>query len=103
MLGTSHSYVPNGWVPVRSMLSNHSLAPLKGVSAISREIQASSRIVPRHRFALLDFTGKMGMVVPEEGNQGGNFLGADGELSVQVTTVDLFCEESGSHCGCDQH
>jgi len=49
-------------------------------------------LVRLHRSALSDFVGKMRMSVPDQGNQGCNFLSPSGETEVEVTTLDSFCE-----------
>jgi FkbM family methyltransferase len=57
------------------------------------ELNAELRPMVRlHRLALADFTGNLGMSVPDQGNQGCNFLGGAGSTKVDVTTLDAFCE-----------
>jgi FkbM family methyltransferase len=45
-----------------------------------------------HRSALSDFKGRTRMHVPDQTNQGCNYLGEDGENEVEVTTLDAFCD-----------
>jgi len=49
-------------------------------------------VVHLHRAALSNFIGTMGMCVPDQRNQGCNFLSSTGGLNVDVTTLDSFCE-----------
>jgi FkbM family methyltransferase len=49
-------------------------------------------MVHLHRMALSDFVGKAKMNVPDQANQGCNFVGPTGEWEVEVTTLDAFCE-----------
>jgi len=49
-------------------------------------------LVHLHRVALSDFSGKMGMTVPDEGNKGCNFLSEGGTITVDTTTLDQVCE-----------
>jgi FkbM family methyltransferase len=61
-----------------------------------RNLELNQRLKPvvhLHRSALSDFIGKMGMSVPDQKNQGCNYLGDAGERDVEVTTVDAFCEK----------
>jgi len=51
-------------------------------------------IVRLHRSALSDFTGKLSMKVPDQENQGCNYLEKGGD-EVSVTTLDAFCEKEG--------
>jgi len=52
-----------------------------------------SPIVRLHRSALSDFTGKLSMSVPDQKNQGCNYLGGGGSNEVPVTSLDAFSEE----------
>jgi FkbM family methyltransferase len=52
-------------------------------------------IITLHRLALSDVTGRMGMSVPDQSNQGRNFLSATGPVNVKTTSIDAFCENEG--------
>lgn len=49
-------------------------------------------LVRLHRLGLSDFVGNVPMSVPDRENQGSNYLGGAGGKTVEVTTLDAFCE-----------
>jgi len=75
----------------------HAFEPFpKTVRRFERNVELNPGLQPvvhLHRSALSDFIGTMGMKVPDQGNQGCNFLNATGGSSVDVTTLDSFCEK----------
>jgi FkbM family methyltransferase len=75
----------------------HSFEPFPGTAGrFKRNLELNPKLCPLvhlHHLALSDFTGTMGMTVPDTGNQGCNFLSAGGATNVEVTTLDMFCEQ----------
>lgn len=49
-------------------------------------------VVRLHQLALSEFEGRIGMNVPDQGNQGCNYLNDAGGVEVEVATLDAFCD-----------
>jgi len=82
------------WMGVRGIV--HAFEPFpESARRFERNLGLNPQLEPAvrlHRLALSDFEGRIGMKVPDQNNQGCNYLNNAGGVEVEVATLDAFCD-----------